>query len=322
MTKYSYYFLLLFFLFQVFNASTQVVYNYQCIKSTTEEIAKYEIKNIYKYSDKFEKTTKNAKILVLPFYSNENEFTEMSISIAMDLTDALQARSQDKKKKLVFFYPEEYAKKGNSIVAETNLTSDKTSEYWESLITRFNPDFFIEGYYFIDAKDDGSYTLTLKNINLKPNDMVSSDGLSKLTITSVVTPINDQDLIKSLQTSEIYYLNSSELIFEQKKQIINNKIKTSLTNSGYTVETTKDKSNFEVKITGAAREFNNANGIYISYVDVNLNVIDLKTNKSVYENNYTEKGGSVLSYADAAEKSYESVSKQILNDLTIFISKK
>jgi len=302
--------------FQIFNLNAQEVLNYQCIKSATKEVANQEIKNIYKYIDK------NAKVLVLPFYSETEEFTEMSVSISMDLTDALQLVAQDKNKQITFFYPEEYSKKGNSIVAETNVTINATTEYWTSLITKFNPDFFIEGYYFIEKNNDGTYILTLKNINVKSNDTKNTTVISKLALSSVSKPITESELINDLKTSDSYFINSEELEKKKKKQIIKSKLKSSLTNSNYTVELTKDAANYEIKIVGTSREFNNVNGIYFSYVDVNFTVIDLKTTKTIYDNNYTEKGSSMLSYADAAQKAYETISKTVLTELTDFIQNK
>ena len=60
--------------------------------------------------------------------------------------------------------------------------------------------------------------------------------------------------------------------------------------------------------------------IYYSYVDAEVKLYKLPSDKHVYQNKITQKGGHNNSFKDAAKKALDEISKQISNEILPLIN--
>ncbi len=292
----------------------QEILNLNCINTATQKIAKNEIHKIVNF------TNENEKILVLPFYSKNDIFTEVSISITTELTNALQQEIQKTNKNLTFFYPDEYNKQGNKVLQKYHLTrTENVNQYWKGIIERFNPDYYLEGYYFIEKQQDGKYFITLKNIYLKPNDLNNETGLKKLSLNEIRIEITNQDEINTLNKTEnkntFIFLQIEETIFDQTTQTIKRELRTQINKAGFTVESLQENATYKITIQATTREHNNSYGTFFSYADAYVEIINTKTNKTILQKDYTEKGGSTVSYNDAGQKAFKNIANKISDEI-------
>ena len=84
-------------------------------------------------------------------------------------------------------------------------------------------------------------------------------------------------------------------------------------------------SDWTVNITAKAREYNKAdfNGVsnYTAYVDVLAAVTKTANGKCIYENTFTEKGGSPAGFKQAAEEAYRRIAPKVSTAVKEQISK-
>ncbi len=295
-------------IFIIQNIVAQEVLNLPSISTTTKQIAEKDAKKIIDY------VGKNKKILVLPFYSNDDKITAVSISISKELTSALQTKVQKKGKNITFFYPDEYNKDGNKVLQETHQSqTENVGEYWKSIIDKFNPDYYVEGYYFIEQDSYGKYKLTIKNVFVKTNYLNTNSGLTKIALSNATAYVTDNNFINSLNAKPTIFIESEEDLFGQSSRTIKNKLRTNLQKQGYTVERKDENTEYQIFIEATTREYNNSKGIYFSYADVYLELS--QNGKAILQKDYTEKGGSALSYKDAGQKAFNSISEKISTEV-------
>lgn len=78
---------------------------------------------------------------------------------------------------------------------------------------------------------------------------------------------------------------------------------------------TVDDAKWGVYVTANAREYNNPNGLYISYVDAIVQVINMVNGIIVFEQEYSQKGGHAKDYSEAVKVAYNKIIKQISYDI-------
>ncbi len=121
-------------------------------------------------------------------------------------------------------------------------------------------------------------------------------------------------LEKASQSATIF-LESSLSLFDEKAPAIDSAIKAQLANAGYRFVSNKKEALWHIKIKASARQFNQAQGFFFSYVDAQVSVVNTMQNKEIYGNNISTKGGHTISYSEAARKAYRELSKKTINNL-------
>ena len=114
----------------------------------------------------------------------------------------------------------------------------------------------------------------------------------------------------------IVYMTTNELIFSNETNDLENGLKANLSINGCSFTTIEEDADWKIFISSKAREYNHSNKVYFSYVDAEIQLFKAPSDKHVYQEEISEKGGHSLSYKAAAKKAYsqigETISKKVL----------
>ena len=242
--------------------TNELIYNISevCGKDLIKKIQHNEI-NIKKALD-----TKNTlKIVILPIKNHNNKITSISIELAKNLTNIIQ---QDIRPQIPNF---------ETYIVEYSDIKNNNSE----------TDYFLVAQYQLNDNQFLIYNISLEPIN---------NLLSPIAIESSVCNVNI-DILKpidiSINKGKIIFIESVENIFEQTTQIISGQVTTQLTETGYSVEKKQDNALFKIKVKVTAREQKKSFGVYFSYADIHIEIIDIKTGNRIFIKDYVESGGVI-----------------------------
>lgn len=115
------------------------------------------------------------------------------------------------------------------------------------------------------------------------------------------------------------YMESDESVFNEKVDIVANKLKAELATKGCSFTDSLKQSDFYIKIKASTRNYNTVDGIVFCYADVKVELIKTQTNKTVYQDLIEEKSGHI-SADKAARKALENVSSTIVQKISTWIS--
>ncbi len=93
------------------------------------------------------------------------------------------------------------------------------------------------------------------------------------------------------------------------------RIKQILTDKHYEFSPDKANSDLYIKIEANTRPGPNSYGIFFSYIDATISVIDLGSNHEVYKNKFTTIKGAGQNFELAGMKAFEMLSKKVKNEL-------
>ena len=143
------------------------------------------------------------------------------------------------------------------------------------------------------------------------------------TLKIVILPIKNHenkitsisiDLAKNLTNIIQQYIKPLIPNFEtyiiEYSYIKNNKL-----GADYTVETIHDKALTKIKVKVSAREKNKSFGLYFSYADIHIEIIDINTENIIFVKDYSVVGGSQISYNEAAQHILKDILNSISNEI-------
>ena len=236
------------------------------------------------------------KITVLPIKNYCNEITTISVEVAKNISNIIQ----------------------QAIKPQIPNFEIYKVEYSDIQNNNSDVDYFLKAQYQLNENN-----FLLYNINLEPNNKATSS----IAFESISCEMSTDSLKKidyPINAGKIIFIESDEDIFGQSNQIVSGQITTKLTESDFTIENSQEKAFFKIKVKAKAREHNNSFGVFFSYGDINIEIIDLKTGNAIFIKNYTQKGGSTISYNDAAKNAYTdiagTISKEIIEKLSDYKS--
>jgi hypothetical protein len=116
------------------------------------------------------------------------------------------------------------------------------------------------------------------------------------------------------------YMTTNEDLFGDPASSIENNLKAILSKNGCNFVTDTETADWKIDISASSRQYNRADGIYYSYVDAAVKLYKAPSEKHVYQNEISEKGGHNKSYKDAARKAYDEISIQISNEILPLIN--
>jgi hypothetical protein len=116
------------------------------------------------------------------------------------------------------------------------------------------------------------------------------------------------------------YMTTNEDLFGDSASSIENNLKAILSKNGCNFVTDPEIADWKIDISASSRQYNRADGFYYSYVDAAVKLYKSPSEKHVYQNEISEKGGHNKSYKDAARKAYDEISKQISNEILPLIN--
>ncbi|MFW5982875.1 MAG: LPP20 family lipoprotein [bacterium] len=110
-------------------------------------------------------------------------------------------------------------------------------------------------------------------------------------------------------------LSCSAVLFDDKTDILENKLKAAFADADCVFTSDTAKADFLIAVEASAREYNNAYNTYFSYVDANVDIKKAYNGEQIYQDEITQKGGSTKSYKSAAGGAYEDIIDKIAKKL-------
>lgn len=145
-------------------------------------------------------------------------------------------------------------------------------------------------------------------------------GLSSNEYTSLIGIRNNLDnlihqRIALLGHSTTIFIDCNAVCLEEQYSQLASSIKSKLASDDVSFVSSKSGADWVITIIAEARENNSVSYgslySYFSYVDVTCKVLKAITGQLVYENSFSEKGGSTISYKDAAKEAYKQVNAKL-----------
>jgi len=98
-------------------------------------------------------------------------------------------------------------------------------------------------------------------------------------------------------------------------KVLEPKIKSYLTQKGYSFTDDITEADAMIVINSESRQGSEMYGQYVSFVDASISVTDMETGEEIYKNAVQNKKGIQLSYEKAGLKGYQLISKEIENKI-------
>jgi hypothetical protein len=117
-----------------------------------------------------------------------------------------------------------------------------------------------------------------------------------------------------LQQGIYIFVEDSEDVFGKQKTFIINTIKTKLSHNGCSFTDNNAESDLTLKINASARKYGEPAQIVFCYADVEIELIKTKTGKTIYQEEFQQKGGHT-SYENAAREAFIEAGKYFANKL-------
>ncbi|MDR3188251.1 MAG: hypothetical protein LBT94_03580 [Prevotellaceae bacterium] len=118
-----------------------------------------------------------------------------------------------------------------------------------------------------------------------------------------------------MQSAIAVYISSTEHNFDQRVRLLETKLKAELSKRGYSFVANRQSADWLLTIDASTREGSETNGVYVSYLDAEISIIEQRTRKEIYGNTFTDLKGAGLDYKTAGRKAYDSGLKAITDEI-------
>jgi hypothetical protein len=118
-----------------------------------------------------------------------------------------------------------------------------------------------------------------------------------------------------MQSAIIVYVKSKETNFAQPVKLFEPKLKAALSQRGCSYTDNPGKADWLLTIDAATRKGSEVEGIYFSYLDATISLIEQRTGKEIYNNNFTDLKGGGLNYETAGRKAYDASLQHITDEI-------
>ncbi|GHT41457.1 hypothetical protein AGMMS49965_11270 [Bacteroidia bacterium] len=133
-----------------------------------------------------------------------------------------------------------------------------------------------------------------------------------------------EEIIKSItrmQSAIVVYIKSDEKNFTQKVSLLEPKLKAFLSQRGCSYTTTPESADWLLTIEASTRQGREVDEIFFSYLDVIISLVERKTGKEIYGNNFTDLKGGGLDYLTAGRKAYDASLQKIVDEIAKVLEK-
>lgn len=141
---------------------------------------------------------------------------EYSDAVARKITSSLQKEFQDKNN-IMFFVKDEFDGTNTNIL-EGYSTADNDNRYYENLLEKFTPDFFIQGNYSLSKNSLQQTMLCLQSVNIKNYYFKSSEGIKKIELKSANAIMSDEDKTANIKTQNNIWANGKATYYEKAEE--------------------------------------------------------------------------------------------------------
>jgi hypothetical protein len=144
---------------------------------------------------------------------------------------------------------------------------------------------------------------------------VGSDEGSIQTDKSLALKSELTAAIARMQSAIAVYIASVEQNFDQRVRLLEPKLKAELAKRGYSFAATRQSADWLLTIEAATRKGSEQNGIYVTFLDAEISIVERRTGKEIYGNVFTDLKGGGLDYRTAGRKAYDSGLQAITDEI-------
>ncbi|MDB4334873.1 hypothetical protein OAA06_00795 [bacterium] len=127
--------------------------------------------------------------------------------------------------------------------------------------------------------------------------------------------------LKNLEHATFIFISCHSELFGNQNQLLENKIKAQLAEHNCSFVTDQSQADWVIDIKATARKYNNPHDTYFSYVDASVSLTKAYDNKHIYQDQISQKGGSVINYNEAAKKAFKDIAINVSKNLLKWIEK-
>lgn len=147
---------------------------------------------------------------------------------------------------------------------------------------------------------------------------ISEDGLKMQKTMSLYNEVMQAKA--RLAQGIIVFISTSEDVFGEKINLIENGLKAILAENNCSFTTIESDADWKLKLDATSREYNYSNNVYFSYVDAEVKLFKAPSDKHVFQDEISQKGAHSKSYGTAAKKACDDISKTISEKILIWIN--
>jgi hypothetical protein len=127
--------------------------------------------------------------------------------------------------------------------------------------------------------------------------------------------------IVHMQSAIAVYIKSDEVNFGQPVKLLEPKLKAALSQHGCSFTPKPDKSDWRITIEASTRKGAEIEGLCFAYLDVEVSLVESKTGKEIYSNNFSDLKGGGLDYKTAGRKAYDTNLQSITDEIIKYLEK-
>jgi hypothetical protein len=150
---------------------------------------------------------------------------------------------------------------------------------------------------------------------------IGSDEASVQTEKSLRLKEEIIQSITRMQSAIVVYITSKEQNFTQKVSLLEPKLKAFLSQRGCSYTTNPESADWLLTIEASTRQGREVEGIFFSYLDVIVSLVERSTGKEIYSNNFTDLKGGGLDYVTAGRKAYDASLQRIVDEIAKVLEK-
>lgn len=144
---------------------------------------------------------------------------------------------------------------------------------------------------------------------------VGSDESSVQTAKSLALKSELTAALARMQSAIAVYILSAEWNFDQRVRLLEPKLKAELAKRGYSFTPTRQGADWLLTVEASTRKGSELNGIYVSFLDAEISIVEQRTGKEIYGNVFTDFKGGGLDYKAAGRKAYDSGLQAITDEI-------
>lgn len=153
----------------------------------------------------------------------------------------------------------------------------------------------------------------------------NQSGLTEMQVTLNNLNLDIKLFLADMAQNIEIYLKCNTDLFGKSYSKFENELISQLNKTGCTIGSQRDKSDWEINISCKAREFNKVSygksNAFIAYVDAQIEIIRVRDNKKIYQNEISMKGAHSLNYTEAAKQAYKDINTKIATIIRDIIEK-
>jgi hypothetical protein len=128
-------------------------------------------------------------------------------------------------------------------------------------------------------------------------------------------------MLARLAQAVYVYVESDETNFGKKVQLFEPKLKAELSKHGCSFTTDRTEADWILNIEASTRRGSEQSGIYMAFLDAIISLVERKSGREIYKNNFTDLKGGSTDYDRAGRKAYDNGVEKIAREIVMSLEK-